>query len=77
MNDVTRQYHSQPVLTNPFLWALVLASTGAGVIVLGLTSGVGIFLGGILGVIALAVTARFFDEIRNPGYDNKIDPWSD
>lgn len=77
MNDVARQYHSQPVLTNPYLWALVLVSTGAGVILLGLTSGVGIFLGGIIGVIALAVGARFFDEIQQPGYDNKIDPWND
>lgn len=77
MNDVARQYHSQPVLTNPYLWALVLVSTGVGVIFLGLTSGVGIFLGGVLGVIALAVGARFFDEIQSPGYDNKIDPWSD
>ncbi|MCU4798781.1 hypothetical protein OB920_00130 [Halobacteria archaeon HArc-gm2] len=77
MNDVASQYHSQPVLTNPYLWALVLVSTGAGVIVLDLTSGVGIFLGGIIGIIALAVGARFLDEIRQPGYDNKIDPWSD
>jgi len=77
VNDVASQYHSQPVLTNPYLWALVLVSTGAGVIVLDLTSGVGIFLGGIIGIIALAVGARFLDEIRQPGYDNKIDPWSD
>lgn len=77
MNDVASQYHSQPVLTNPYLWALVLVSTGLGVILLGLTSGVGIFLGGVIGVIALAVGARFFDEIQGPQYDSKIDPWND
>lgn len=77
MNVVARQSHSQPVLTNPYLWALVLLSAVAGGILLGLTSAVGIFLGGVLGVVGLAVGARFFDEIRNPGYDNKIDPWSD
>jgi hypothetical protein len=77
VNDVANQYHSQPVLTNPYLWALVFVSTGAGVVAFGLTSGVGIFLGGIIGIIALAVGARFLDEIRQPGYENKIDPWSD
>jgi hypothetical protein len=77
VNDVATQYHSQPVLTNVYLWALVLVSTGLGVAFLGLTSGVGIFLGGVIGVIALAVGARFFDEIQRPGYDNKIDPWND
>lgn len=77
MNDVARQYHSQPVLTNPYLWVLVFLSAGAGAILLGPTSAVGIFLGGILGIVALAVAARFFDEIRSPGYDNKIDPWRD
>ena len=77
MTDVPRQHHSTPVLTNPYLWALVLVSTGVGVIAVGLTSGVGIFLGGVIGVVALAVVARFLDEVRDPGYDNKIDPWSD
>ena len=66
-----------PVLTNPYLWVLVLVSTGVGVGVLGPASGVGIFLGGVLGVLALAVAARLLDEVRSPGYDNKIDPWRD
>lgn len=77
MIDVGIQHRPVPVLTNPYLWALVLVATGAGALVLGLTSGMGIFLGGVIGVIALAVAARFLDEIRDPSYDNKIDPWSD
>lgn len=77
MTDVASQHRPIPVLTNAYLWALVLVATGAGVVVLGLTSGVGIFLGGVIGVVVLAVVARFIDEIRDPGYENKIDPWSD
>lgn len=66
-----------PVLTNPYLWVLVLVTTGFGVMILGLASGAGIFVGGVIGVLVLAVVARLHDELRTPQYDNKIDPWND
>lgn len=70
-------YGQMPILTNPLLWGLVVVSTVVGGFLWGVGSAVGVFAGGLAGLVALAVLARLRDELAPPGHDGKIDPWDD
>jgi hypothetical protein len=65
------------VLGDRYLWVLVLVTTGFAVALFGYTAGLSVFVGGLLGVVVLTLIVWVVESLRQPQYDNKIDPWAD